>query len=152
MSQRAINIVGHIVGVIGALCFVLSISAGLSSVTQSTAVASTPRGIVAPTATLDPTQVDDQRSTQVGTTPRGQVIYACDTDTDCVTKNPRVIPDADTVTAYWQVWGSTPLFPVTGDCSHVNWTEKTADGSYYVPTDVNNDGVIDCGSDIELGA
>jgi hypothetical protein len=70
--QRAINIVGHIVGVIGALCFVLSISAVLSVITQSTAVASTPdysttapTGMVTPFTTLDTSQLDDLRDVPV---------------------------------------------------------------------------------------
>jgi hypothetical protein len=74
VMQRAMNLFGHIVGLIGALCFVLSISAVLSVITQSTAVASTPdygasapTGMVTPFTTLDTSQVDDLRDIPVVT-------------------------------------------------------------------------------------
>jgi hypothetical protein len=79
-------------------------------------------------------------------------VYACDTDTDCVTKNPRIIPDAHTVRAYWQVWGDFPLFPVLGDCSRVDWQNEHEDGQLFVPVDLNGDGAINWASDLELGA
>lgn len=76
--QRAFNIVGHIVGLIGALSFVALISAGLTYVqpkTEAVAGECLPAGgMFNPCATLDMAQVDDMRPTL--TTP------AVDADTD----------------------------------------------------------------------
>jgi hypothetical protein len=46
----------------------------------------------------------------------------------------------------------TPALPTTGDCSRVNWTATDTDGRPFVPVDLDNDGFISCGSDMELGA
>lgn len=94
--------------------------------------------IVNPTATLDTSQIDDNDD------PR------CSTDTDCVTKHPDIIPDGNTVNAYWRVWNE-PHFPTKGDCSKVNWLSQDEDGFFFTPLDKNHDGAIDCNSDVELG-
>jgi len=76
----------------------------------------------------------------------------CTTDTDCVTRFPEIIPDANTIDDYWRVWGDTPHFPTTGDCSRVDWLAQDEDGHLFVPVDLNGNGAIDCTSDIELGS
>lgn len=38
------------------------------------------------------------------------------------------------------------------NCNKINWTELDNDGKPFIPVDVNNDGYIDCNSDLELGA
>lgn len=75
----------------------------------------------------------------------------CTTDLDCVTEMPHVIPDAHTARAYWSTW-DVPHFPTTGDCTAVDWHHGAENGGPIVPADRNDDGVIDCGSDLELGA
>lgn len=75
----------------------------------------------------------------------------CGGDLDCVTRMPHIIPDGHTVDAYWQAWDE-PHFPTMGDCSRVDWQHGGENGNPIVPADLNGDGVIDCGSDLELGA
>lgn len=75
----------------------------------------------------------------------------CGGDMDCVTKRPHVIPDGRTVAAYWSAW-DVPHFPTAGNCTSVDWQLGGEDGGPIVPVDLNEDGVIDCGSDLELGA
>jgi hypothetical protein len=76
--QRALNIVGHIVGLVGALFCIMAISAGLTYVqpkTEAVAGECLPAGgMVNPCATLDTAQVEDMRPAL--TTP------AVDVDTD----------------------------------------------------------------------
>lgn len=79
-------------------------------------------------------------------------IVDCDTDTDCVTKNPRVIPDVYTIDDYLRVWGDNIQFPTLGNCDSVDWFAQDGDGRWFVPFDANHDGFIDCGSDVELGS
>lgn len=76
----------------------------------------------------------------------------CDTDMDCVTKFPTLIPDANTIDAYLTVYGDSPQFPTKGDCSSVDWLAQTDTGEWFVPTDLDHDGYINCNSDSELGA
>jgi len=98
------------------------------------------RNIFNDNASLDGSQVDDNDNRE-----------PCTTDTDCVTRFPEIIPDANTIDDYWRVW-TEPHFPTKGDCSRVDWLAQTEEGQFFVPTDVNHDGVINCDSDIELGA
>jgi hypothetical protein len=42
--------------------------------------------------------------------------------------------------------------PPPSNCFNINWTELDTDGMPFIPVDVNNDGFIDCNSDLELGA
>lgn len=44
--------------------------------------------------------------------------------------------------------------PFTGgsQCFGVDWHELNDQGTPYTPLDLNRDGMIDCGSDIELGS
>lgn len=79
-------------------------------------------------------------------------IIPCDTDIDCVTKNPTVIPDAYTINAYIEVYGDAPQFPTEGDCSRVDWLQQDEDGRWFVPQDLDGNGKINCNSDLELGA
>jgi hypothetical protein len=104
---------------------------------------STPgHNIFNPTAPIDNTD-------HITVTPKSET---CTTDTDCVTRFPEIIPDANTVDDYWRVWGDTPHFPTTGDCSRVDWLAQDENGRPLVPVDLNGNGAIDCNSDLELGA
>lgn len=76
----------------------------------------------------------------------------CTTDTDCVIRHPEIIPDANTIDDYLRVYGDSPHFPTIGDCAMVDWLSQDEDGRPFVPIDLNNDGAIDCDSDLELGA
>lgn len=100
-----------------------------------------------PDAQIDTSQVDDLRVDRK----LGQVT-SCTTDLDCVRKNPTVIPDENTIHAYLMVYGDDVQFPRMGDCSRVDWLNQDEDGRLFVPKDLNGDGVIDCNSDLELGA
>ena len=80
------------------------------------------------------------------------VAASCTTDLDCVMRFPHIIPDANTIDEYLQVYGDIPHFPTTGDCSRVDWLAQDGDGEWFVPIYLNNDGAINCNSDLELGA
>ena len=79
-------------------------------------------------------------------------IVPCTSDTDCVVKNPRIIPDVYTIDDYIRVYGDNVQFPTIGDCSRVDWLSQDGDGRWLVPTDLNHDGFINCDSDLELGS
>jgi hypothetical protein len=79
-------------------------------------------------------------------------IVPCDTDTDCVVKNPQIIPDANTWDDYLRVYGDNVQFPTKGDCSRVDWFAQDEDGRFIAPVDLDNDGIINCSSDMELGS
>lgn len=91
--------------------------------------------------------VDDLKHTVTWRAP----VEECTTDLDCVTSRPHIIPDGHTARAYWSTW-DVPHFPTTGDCTAVDWHHGAENGSPIVPADLNDDSVIDCGSDLELGA
>jgi hypothetical protein len=58
---------------------------------------------------------------------------------------------AITDTAAQTVYATLPL-PAVGDCVTIDWLALTDEGRAYIPTDVNGDGVLDCGLDSEMGA
>lgn len=37
-------------------------------------------------------------------------------------------------------------------CDNIDWRQTDTDGREFIPLDANEDGYIDCSSDIELGA
>lgn len=41
---------------------------------------------------------------------------------------------------------------VSGACSRIDWRQTDMDGRQLIPFDANEDGYIDCTSDIELGS
>ncbi len=48
--------------------------------------------------------------------------------------------------------GGKTMYIQPSACAGIDWTARDDDGRVMVPFDANNDGFIDCHSDIELGA
>jgi hypothetical protein len=47
---------------------------------------------------------------------------------------------------------AAPDWVVTDACDNIDWRQTDGDGSPLIPFDANEDGYIDCQSDIELGS
>ena len=66
--------------------------------------------------------------------------------------HPHRIPTAETIESYLAAYGDAVRFPTSGDCSRVDWLSQDGDGEWFLPVDLDGDGVISCESDMELGA